>query len=161
MSKAIFPGSFDPPTSGHLNLISRTARLFDELHVVIAVNPNKNFLFSETERLEMMGELCADHANIKVVAWNDFMVEYARQQNIRIIIRGVRPLSDFALEFEQALYNHELNSEVETLFMPSAGRYSILRSSALKEIASLGGDISTMAPALVTARMREKFPPKK
>ncbi|NIZ46866.1 pantetheine-phosphate adenylyltransferase [Entomospira nematocerorum] len=157
MSNAIFPGSFDPPTYGHLNLIQRSAYIFEHLHVVVAINPQKRSFFSEDERIAMMQELCRDLPNVTICTWDTFVVEYARNHNIHIIIRGVRPLSDFALEFEQALYNHQLNDKVETLFMPSAGKYSILRSSALKEIALLGGDISSMAPSIVTEMMQKKM----
>lgn len=105
----------------------------------------------------MMQELCKDLPNVTVITWSTFVVEYARQHHIQTIIRGVRPLSDFANEFEQALYNYQLNDQVETLFMPSAGKYAILRSSALREIALLGGDITSMAPKVVADMMHKKL----
>lgn len=157
MGNAIFPGSFDPPTYGHLNLIQRCAKIFHQLHVVIAVNPTKKSFFSAEERLHLMKKLSSELPNVFVSTCQTFIVEYARKHNINVIIRGVRPLSDFSSEFEQALYNYELNNNVETLFMPSAGKYSILRSSALKEIALLGGKIDSMAPKIVADMVRKKL----
>ncbi|MDR2398546.1 MAG: pantetheine-phosphate adenylyltransferase [Spirochaetaceae bacterium] len=158
MRKAVFPGSFDPPTLGHLNIIERAGSLFEELVVVIAENPQKKYLFSAAERVALMQELVKDRGNISVCSWNSLMVDFMRQQDIRIILRGVRGTDDFSYEFEISMINKALDPHIETLFMTTDPRYFVLRASAVKEIAFFQGDISSMVPPQVEAALRLKFP---
>ena len=155
--KAMLPGTFDPPTNGHLNLIERSAKLFSQLDVVIADNVSKRALFSGTERLEMLQKLLAPLPNVNVVIWDGLVVDYARQENIGVLIRGVRALVDFGYEFELAMTNKQLNPALEVLFMPTDPNYFVLRSSAIKEMAAFGANISSMVPQLVVEKLREKL----
>jgi pantetheine-phosphate adenylyltransferase len=155
--KAMFPGSFDPPTNGHLNLIKRAAAIFDELYVVIAVNDQKKCLFSSQERYEMMNLLLKNYSNVTVNLWDNLVVKFAENHNIRVMIRGVRALVDFGYEFELAMTNKELSPDVDILFMPTDPKYFVLRSSAIKEIALLDGDISTMVPPEVASALKRRL----
>lgn len=155
--KAMLPGSFDPPTNGHLNLIERSAKLFSQLDVVIADNISKKALFRGSQRLEMLQQLLAPLPNVNVVIWDGLIVDYARQENIGVLIRGVRALVDFGYEFELAMTNKQLNPALEVLFMPTDPHYFVLRSSAIKEMAAFGADISSMVPQLVVEKLREKL----
>jgi pantetheine-phosphate adenylyltransferase len=157
MLTVLFPGSFDPPTNGHLDLIERCAGIYKHVHVVIAVNPDKHYTFSAEERLEMMRELTAGYSNVTVHLWDRLVVEFARQVQARIMVRGVRALADFNYEFELSMLNKGLDPGIETIFMPTDPRYFVLRSSAIKELARLGGDISAMVPAAITARIIERM----
>lgn len=157
MSIAIFPGSFDPPTYGHLNIVERASKLVDELRVVVSINPNKQSFFTGDERLELMKEFCSIYPNVKVDSYNGLIVNYAKEQSINIIIRGLRPLSDFAYEFEMATINYQLNNNVETLFIPTAPKYSVLRSSSLKEMMIFGGEIEALAPQKVIDMIKTKL----
>ncbi len=159
MLRALFPGSFDPPTNGHLNIIQRCAVIYDELDVVIAVNVNKGYTFSAEERYEMMRDLVRDYANVNVHLWDRLIVEFAEKANAKIMIRGVRALDDFEYEFELSMINKGLNPNVETIMMPTDPRYFVLRSSAIKELARLNGDISSMVPQVVAERLKEKLRP--
>ena len=157
MTTAVFPGSFDPPTYGHLNIIERASRLFDNVDVVIAVNPEKQALFSADERIALMQTLTEPFANVSVHQWEGLIVNYARQSGANILLRGIRNANDFSYEFDLSLMNHNLNASIETLFIPTEQRYSIVKSSAIKELALFGGDISGMVPPLVVAAMRRKY----
>lgn len=157
MRKAVFPGTFDPPTNGHLNLIERAARIFDVLYVVIAVNQEKKCLFSAEERQEMMTDLLRSYENVEVRPWDRLIVEFADRNNARVILRGVRALADFGYEFELAMTNKQLKPELEIMFMPTDPKYFVLRSSAIKEIALYGGDISTMVPPNVASALRTRL----
>jgi pantetheine-phosphate adenylyltransferase len=155
--RVLFPGSFDPPTNGHLNLICRVAQLWSEIDIVVAVNQLKQCTFSADERADMMRTLVRDHKNVKVSVWDGLIVDYAKKTGAKIIIRGVRALADFSYEFELSMTNKGLNPEVETLFMPTDPKYFVLRSSAIKEIALYGGDVSSMAPAIVAEALKKKI----
>ncbi|WP_294430951.1 pantetheine-phosphate adenylyltransferase [uncultured Treponema sp.] len=157
MTSAIFPGTFDPPTNGHLNLIERGSRLFDSLDVVVAYNPGKAHLFSPEERLEMLKELTKDFPNVTVHLWDRLIVEYAEKNNADILLRGIRNTNDFAYEFDLSLMNHSLNSRIETLFLPAEAKYGIVRSSSIKELARFGGDISGMVPKIVEDAIHSKY----
>ncbi|GAB4372552.1 MAG: pantetheine-phosphate adenylyltransferase [Spirochaetales bacterium] len=154
--KVVIPGSFDPPTFGHLNLIIRASRIWDEIDVVIAENPTKNYTFSAEERKQMMEALLKEYPNIHVTIWDRLIVDYAEKTGARILIRGVRALADFTYEFELSMVNKGLNPSIETIFMPTDPKYFVLRSSAIKEIASFGGDISAMVPPLVAEELYKK-----
>ncbi len=157
MVKAVFPGSFDPPTFGHLNIIERARTIFSEIHVVVAVNSEKKYLFSEDERVELIRDLVQPWANVHVHSWNKLIVAYAKQIDARVLIRGVRNLSDFSYEFDLAMMNRGLNPEIETIFLSTDPEYFVLRSSAIKELASFGGDVSSMVPDSVARVLRSKF----
>jgi pantetheine-phosphate adenylyltransferase len=160
MTKAAFPGSFDPPTLGHLNIIERAAALFDELVVVVAENPGKTCLFSPEERLSMLGDLVAAQRNISVVSWNGLIVEFLKQQGIRILVRGIRGSVDFSYEFELSMWNKALAPQIETVFITTDPRYLVLRSSGIREVAAFGGSFEAMVPPLVAEALKEKFPPR-
>lgn len=157
--KAIYPGSFDPPTNGHLDIMRRAAEIFDQLEVVIADNTQKRFTFSADERFEMITEMVADLPNVQVTIWKGLIVDFAKKSGARVIVRGVRALSDFDYEFELSLMNRVLNPTIETLFMPTDQKYFVLRSSGIKELALFGGDISDMVPAVVERHVRARIRP--
>ena len=161
MIKAVFAGSFDPPTFGHLNIIERTQKLFSEIHVVIAVNNNKNYCFSGEERLEMIQTLASGWDNVSVHLWDSLIVDYAKKIQADVLIRGVRNDNDFLYEFDLAMMNKSLNPQIETLFLVPDPKFFVLRSSSIKELAAFGGDVSTMVPPVVEAMLKKKFPPKK
>ena len=159
MLRALFPGSFDPPTNGHLNLLNRASRIFDEIFVVIAANPGKQYTFSADERAAMMTDLIKDFPNVSVHLWDKLIVRFAEEVNARVMIRGVRALADFGYEFELSMINKGLNPQVETMFMPTDPQYFVLRSTSIKELARLGGDISTMVPPAVAEALHERLGP--
>ena len=156
MVKALFAGSFDPPTYGHLDVILRSSKIFTELHVLLAVNKRKSYLFTVEERLDMLRKLVEEYSNVSVSTWDYLIVEYAKLHNIKVLVRGVRNVSDFSYEFDLALLNRGLNKEIETLFLPPDPSYFVLRSSSIRELASLGGDLSSMVPPLVEEKLKEK-----
>lgn len=157
MLRALFPGSFDPPTNGHMNIIHRASAIYDEIDVVIADNPNKQYTFTAEERLEMISELLKPYDNVHVYLWDRLIVEFAEKVDAKIMIRGVRALADFEYEFELSMLNKGLNPNVETIFMPTDPKYFVLRSSAIKEMARLDGDISTMVPESVATRLKARM----
>jgi pantetheine-phosphate adenylyltransferase len=159
MLRALMPGSFDPPTNGHLNLIERAVRIYDAVDVVVAQNSQKSYTFLAEERLEMMTVLTREWPTVTVHLWDRMIVEFARKVGARIMIRGVRALSDFSYEFELSMLNKGLDPEIETIFMPTDAQYFVLRSSAIKELVRLGGDVSAMVPPLVEERLRERIAP--
>ncbi|MDD6898970.1 MAG: pantetheine-phosphate adenylyltransferase [Treponema porcinum] len=157
MTKAVFPGSFDPMTNGHINIIQRAAKLFDEIDVVIAVNDDKKYLFSTVERLSLVQELIMPFRNVSVHVWDGLIVEYAKQTGAKVLIRGIRNMNDFSYEFDLSLMNHNLNPEVETLYIPTDQKFLLLKSSAIKELAKLGGDVSGMVPENVKKALERKY----
>ena len=157
MTTAVFPGSFDPPTNGHLSIIKRASILFDKIDVVIAVNSDKKYLFSQDERFAMMSELIKPYPNVSLHICNELIVNYAKKTGAKVLLRGIRNTNDFAYEFDLSLMNHTLNPEVETLFIPTEQKYVVVKSSSIKELAQLGCDISAMVPAAVEQAMKEKF----
>ena len=157
MTLAVFAGSFDPPTYGHLNIIQRASRLFDKLDVVVASNINKKYLFTAEERLKMMESLTQSLENVSVHVWDKLIVEYAEKHNAKVLLRGIRNTNDFAYEFDLSLMNHNLDSKIETLFIPTEPKYVIVKSSSIKELAMFGGDISGMVPPVVCEAVRKKY----
>jgi pantetheine-phosphate adenylyltransferase len=155
--RAIYPGTFDPPTNGHLDLIQRGARLFDRLTVAILVNPVKNPLFTVEERVEMLEEVAHSLGNVSVATFDGLMVEFARQQGASAVLRGIRAISDYEHEFQMALMNRRLAPEIETVFLQPAGRYSFVSSRMVKEVFSFGGDITGLAPPNVLKRLRARI----
>ncbi|MDR3174338.1 MAG: pantetheine-phosphate adenylyltransferase [Treponema sp.] len=158
MLKAAFPGSFDPPTLGHINIIQRAASIFDELVVVAAENRQKKYLFSAAERIAMIEELVRDYKNVTVEICDTLIVDFLRRRDIRLLVRGVRGVDDFSYEFELSMMNKALNSRIETIFMTTDPEYFVLRSSSIKELASFHGDITGMVPPLVAAALKTKYP---
>lgn len=154
---AMLPGTFDPPTLGHLDIITRSAALYDELYVVIADNISKKTLFSALERKAMLEEILKDYGNIQVLCWQGLVVDFARKYDVGVMIRGVRALVDFGYEFELAETNKQLCPEVEILFMPTNPNFFLLRSSAIKEMAAFGADISSMVPKVVMDALKDKL----
>lgn len=157
MVRAVFPGSFDPPTYGHLNIIERSSVLFEELLVVIAVNRSKDSLFSAEERVAFMKKLLEPYPTVSVHTCDTLVVDFAKKQNCKVLIRGVRSVQDFSYEFELSIMNKGLDPDIETIFIPTDPKYFVLRSSAIKELASFGGRIETMVPPLVAESIRQKF----
>ena len=157
MIKAVFPGSFDPPTNGHLDIIKRASKLFDNLDVLISVNPNKQYMFSEQERLDMLTALLKDYKNVQIHVWEGLIVNYAKQVGANVLIRGIRSINDFSYEFELAHMNQKLNPEIETMFVPCKEKFGIVKSSSIKELALFDGDISRMVPPLVVSALKKKL----
>lgn len=157
MLKVMLPGTFDPPTNGHLDILQRASRMFEAVVVVVAVNPGKANLFSSEERFGMMKALSAELPNVTVSLWDGLIVDFAAQHGIRLIVRGVRALADFDYEFELAAMNRSLNPRVETVLLPTDQRYSVLRSSVVKDIARFGGAVAPMVPPIVAEALRRKF----
>ena len=156
MINAVFAGSFDPPTNGHLDIIQRASNLFDNVDVVISVNPQKKYMFSEQERYNMLSELVKDYKNVQIHIWEGLIVNYAKQNGAKVLIRGIRSTNDFAYEFDLAHMNQNLNPSIETMFIPTKEKYAIVKSSSIKELAMFGGDISRMVPQIVEKALKDK-----
>jgi len=154
---AIYPGSFDPVTNGHLDLIERGSNIFGHLIVAVLRNTDKSPLFSVGERLDMLREAVAPYPNVEVDAFQGLLVEYARQRQARVLLRGIRAVSDYEYEMQMAMMNRRLESRMETIFMVPAEAYSYLSSRLVREIAKLGGSVSGLVPASVEERLRIKI----
>ncbi len=157
MQTAICPGSFDPITLGHLDVIRRASAMFDQVVVCVVYNANKRGFFSLEEREEQVRRVTADYPNVEVCTWGGLLVDYAEQFERPVVVRGLRALSDFEYEFQMALTNKKLNPRVETIFLASDERYTYLSSSMVKEIAGFGGDISRFVPETILADMKRKM----
>jgi pantetheine-phosphate adenylyltransferase len=158
MTKAIYPGSFDPLTCGHLDIIERSARLFDRVVVAILTNSQKASMFSVEERREILRESIAKQfPNVEIDVFNGLLVEYAARQEAQAIVRGIRAVSDYEYEMQMALMNRRLAPAIETVFMMSAENYSYLSSHLVKEIAALGGSVTGLVPESVEKRLKERF----
>lgn len=155
--RAVYPGSFDPPTMGHVDVITRAARLFDELIVAVAVNADKKPLFSLQERVEMLQECCCSLSNVRVMPLQGLLARFAQEVGACAIVRGLRAVSDFEYEFQMASMNRQLAPEVDTCFLMTHQQYAFLSSSIVKEVARLGGDVSQLVPPNVLARLQQKF----
>jgi pantetheine-phosphate adenylyltransferase len=154
--RAIFPGSFDPITNGHLDVISRGMKLFDELIVAVGRSPLKDQLFTPEERVEMIAELIKDMAGVCVEGFDGLTVEYARQKKANLILRGLRSLTDVNYEFELAMTNRSVTG-IETVFVMTTEQYGFISSTLVRQVASLGGDISNLVPENVYRRLQERF----
>jgi pantetheine-phosphate adenylyltransferase len=153
----IYPGSFDPITNGHLDLIQRGLKIFDEIVVAIAVNPVKQPLFSIEERMDLIREVLKDQPRVRIDHFTGLLVDFVRRQNTNVILRGLRAVSDFDYEFQLALMNRRLAPEIETVFLMTSLKWVFLSSSILKEAVSLGGVVEDIVPPVVFQRLREKF----
>ncbi len=157
--KAVYPGSFDPPTNGHLDLIERGSRIFDELVVAILRNPEKSPLFSVSERRNMLEAMTAGFDNVSVETFDGLTVEYAMTVGASAVLRGIRAISDYEYELQMALMNRKLQPSLETVFMMPAEKYSYISSRLVREVAQLGGNIDCLVPELVGRKLREKMDP--
>lgn len=153
---AIYPGSFDPVTNGHLDLIDRGAKLFDRLVVAVLQNLEKDPLFSVAERVEMLREVTRPWANVEVDVFDGLLVGYARQRSAQVLLRGIRAISDYEYELQMAMMNRKLEPNIETVFMMPSVKYSYLSSRLVREVARLGGPLKDLVPPLVEERMRAK-----
>ena len=155
--KVLYPGTFDPPTNGHIDLIQRGSRLFEHLIVAILINPVKNPLFTVEERVDMLREATASLGNVSVATFDGLMVDFARTLGCTAVLRGIRAISDYEHEFQMALMNRRLAPEIETVFLQPAGRYSFISSRMLKEVFSFGGDVTGLVPPNVLKRLRSRI----
>ena len=153
---ALYPGSFDPLTNGHVDIILRGAQLFDRILVAVLVNVDKKGLFSPEERVELIREVFREYPNVEVDTFGGLLVDYARQKRATAIVRGLRAVSDFEYEFQMALMNRHLEPTLETVFMMPAEQYTYLSSRLIKEVFSLNGDVRGLVPPVVEARLRAK-----
>src|SRR3990170_995573 len=157
MKKAVYPGTFDPVTNGHLDVIKRGSIIFDTLIVSVGRNPLKETLFSVKERMEMIRDHVKELPNVTVDCFDGMLVDYLKKQQTNIILRGIRTVSDFEYEFQRALTNRALSKEVETVFVMTSEQYSFLNSTLIREVVSLGGSVSQFVPTDVERRLKEKF----
>lgn len=161
MKVAIYPGSFDPVTFGHLDVIRRAASMFDELTVSVLNNTQKTPLFSVEERVRILEEVTKDLPNVKVMAFDGLLVEFAKQIGAKVIVRGLRAITDFEYELQMSQTNHKLEPEIETMFLTTSLEYSFLSSTTVKEVAAFGGDITQFVPELVVDKIEEKMKTKR
>ncbi len=156
MRRAACPGSFDPVTNGHVDIISRASALFDEVVVAVGVNAAKKRLFSAEERIDMLSEACAPFPNVRIDSFDGLLTDFCRDRGVQAIVKGLRAVSDFDYELQMAQMNSSL-SDVETVFVPTSPEYSFLASSLVKEVATFGGDVSGLVPPLVLDRLRARL----
>ncbi|HUK71248.1 MAG TPA: pantetheine-phosphate adenylyltransferase [Streptosporangiaceae bacterium] len=156
MRRAVSPGSFDPVTNGHLDIIGRAARLYDEVIVGVLINISKRSLFTVDERIEMLRDVTSDYGNVRVEKFHGLIVEFCQANNIPVIVKGLRAVSDFDYEIQMSQMNYRL-AGVETLFMPTNPLYAFLSSSLVKEVVQYGGDVTGLVPAPVVERLRDRL----
>jgi pantetheine-phosphate adenylyltransferase len=155
--KVIYPGSFDPVTFGHLDIIERCAKKFDKVIVAVLNNSSKKGVFTLDERMELLREVVKDYPNVEIDTFSGLLTEYANEKECTTMVRGLRAVSDFEYEMQMALVNRKLYDEIETLFMVSSGKYAYLSSSIVKEVAMFGGDISCFVPKIVEEALKNKL----
>ena len=158
--RAVYPGMFDPVHNGHLDVIERSLRLFDELIVAVVANPGKQPLFTAHERLSMIDEATSDLSNFRIVAFDGLLIDLVARERADCIVRGIRAVSDFEYEFQMALMNRKLRSTVETVFLMPHEKYTYISSRLIKEVASFGESVAGLVPTVVEKGLSEKFPPK-
>lgn len=157
MKMAVYPGTFDPITNGHIDMIKRSLRIFDKVIIAVAPNPKKIPLFDIKDRIFMIEEATKGMKNIEIEAFEGLLVDYIRQKGAIAIIRGLRAVSDFEYEFQMALMNRKLSDTIETVFLMPSEEYSYLTSSLIKEVASYGGEVKDLVPSIVSRRLRDLF----
>jgi pantetheine-phosphate adenylyltransferase len=157
MVRAVFPGTFDPIHNGHIDIAQRAVRLFDELIIAVYDKPQKSLLFSPEERLELVSQAFADNKRMKATTFSGLIVNYCREVDAQVIVRGLRVFSDFEHEFRMALANHRLAPEIDVIALITSEEHSFLTGSTVKEIASLGGDVSSLVPTHVAKKLAERF----
>jgi len=160
MRRAVCPGSYDPPTNGHLDILERAAGLFDEVVVAVLINKSKKGLFTVEERIELLAESAAHLPNVRIDSWHGLLVDYCRQHDVQAIVKGLRAVSDFDYELQMAQMNSSL-VDVETVFIPTSPEYSFLASSLVKEVAMFGGDVSALVPPFVLERLHARLAEKR
>ena len=159
--RAVYPGMFDPVHNGHLDVIERSLRLFDELIVAVVANPSKQPLFTANERLQMIDEATVDlSSNFRIVGFDGLLIDLVERERADCIVRGIRAISDFEYEFQMALMNRKLRGTVETVFLMPHEKYTYISSRLIKEVASFGESVTGLVPVVVEKRLSEKFPPK-
>ena len=161
MLRAIYPGSFDPVTLGHLDIIRRSSAIADELIVGILNNKAKTPLFSVGERVKMLEEVTKDFQNVKIIPFEGLLVEFAKQMDAKVIVRGLRAITDFEYELQMSQTNHKIEPEIETLFLTTSLEFSFLSSTTVKEVASFGGDITQFVPEVIVKKIKEKMEERK
>ncbi len=154
---AIYPGSFDPLTNGHVDIIKRGLKVFDKIVVAILINPLKKPLFTVEERVELIKESLKDYPNIEVDSFGGLLIDYARKRKVSAILRGMRAVSDFENEFQMAMMNRKLNRDIQTIFLMTGLRWLFISSSTIKEVASFGGDVANMVPSCVNTKLIERY----
>ncbi len=157
MKRAVYPGSFDPITKGHLDIIKRSAKVFDEIIVVVLINPEKSGLFTMKERIELIKKSVKEIDNVRVEGFDGLLINFMREKEAKVIIKGLRALSDFEYEFQMALMNNKLDSSIETVFMMTNAKYSYLSSSSVKQVAKFGGCIKGLVPQEIEKDVLNKF----
>jgi pantetheine-phosphate adenylyltransferase len=157
MHRAVYPGSFDPITNGHMDIVHRASKIFDELIVAISNNPNKKHLFSIEERIDYVKGLTKDIPNVNVESFNALLMDYVVSRDVNVVVRGLRAVTDFEMEFQMALINKHIEQSVETVFLVTSAEYSFLSSSIIKEVASFGGDVSQLVSPSVYEGLKKKF----
>nr|WP_242620527.1 pantetheine-phosphate adenylyltransferase [Senegalia massiliensis] len=157
MMTVIYPGSFDPVTNGHLDIIKRASKKFDKIIVTVLNNPSKNSLFNVEERVELLKNTTKDIENVEIDSFAGLLIDYAKSKDVSIILKGLRALSDFEYEFQMALTNTMLDEELETFFLMTSSKYSFLSSSVVKEIAKFNGDVSKLVPEIVEYNLNKKL----
>lgn len=157
MNIAIYPGSFDPITNGHLDIITRGAKIYDKLIVAVLVNMDKKCLFTIEERVELIKRVTKHIDNVEVLSFDGLLVDFAKLHNSKVILKGLRTMSDFEYEFQMALMNSKLDSDIETVFMMTSSAYSYVSSSSVKQVAKFGGNISGLVPKELILEIEEKF----
>lgn len=155
---AVYPGSFDPITNGHMDIIDRGLRIFDKIIVLVGYNPNKKTLFTSEERMLMIKELIVDNDRIETDCFQGLLVDYIRERNINCIMRGLRAMSDFEYEFQLALINRRLDRDIETVFLMTGFKWFYINSRIIKEAASFGGPVNGLVPEVVYKKLQEKYP---
>jgi len=155
MKKAIYPGSFDPITNGHIDIINRASALFDKLIIAVASNKSKESLLSKNERVEILRDSLSENSKVEIDSFEGLLVDYAKKKNIFTIVRGLRTLSDFEYEFRMAIMNRNLDKSIETIFLMTDEKYSHISSSSIKEVYTLGGDISPFVPKPVVRNLNK------
>ena len=155
--RAVYPGTFDPVTYGHIDLIKRAVKIFDEVIVAVADNAAKNPLLSTSERVDLLKQAVRGMKNVKVESFSELMVDYVQSKKINVVVRGLRMISDFEYEFQMALTNRKLNSNIEVIFMMPNESYSFLSSKLIKEVAALGAELSEFLPSFVEKKLKEKL----
>ena len=155
---AVYPGSFDPVTNGHVDLINRALHIFDKLIVTVALNPLKTHLFTMEERVDILNEIFKDDPRVTVDLFDCLLVEYLDRHNIHVVIRGLRAVLDFEYEFQMALMNRKLDRNIESVFLMTSYRWFYTSSKIIKEVASMGGSVAELVPSVVNEKLKEKYP---
>ena len=157
MKIAVYPGSFDPATNGHIDIIKRSGALFDKVIVAVLINPNKSPLFSVEERVDILKRTCGDIENVEIDSFSGLLIDYCKSKNANVIVKGLRAVSDFEYELQMAHMNKKLNQEIETVFIMTSSRYSYLSSSLVKEVAQFGGCIRGLVPEIIEKEIYERL----